>query len=227
MKRLLLLFTMLLCLHTAMAQQFKTSQGITTVTVVKPKSEPKAPKTKKENIFAKERGFEQLAEIGFIMGCDLDNYSLQAQYIAGYRFNKYLFLGGGTGLEMDLGAYCKAIPLYVHVCTHILHKSRWQPFLGLSIGALFGISPSNYKFDMEYLSERGIGGFDFYPKAGLNINPTLGCDYSISDKLSCYCNVGWTMRSLKDFNFQYNNPDIKAIKNRSEHCLTISLGFRF
>ena len=31
-----------------MAQQFKTSQGITTVTVVKPKSEPKAPKTKKE-----------------------------------------------------------------------------------------------------------------------------------------------------------------------------------
>lgn len=100
---------MLLCLHTAMAQQFKTSQGITTVTVVKPKSEPKAPKPKRSRNTQKKAvksGFQHIATVGYNYDIQVFASSINAEYIFGYRFNNYLFAGIGTGLNAYLGTQC-------------------------------------------------------------------------------------------------------------------------
>ena len=91
---------MLLCLHTAIAQQFKTSQGITTVTVVKPKSEPKAPKTKKE----KSQKIEQSS--GIVITAVLKSSGIigNAYYTIGYKFNENIVAGGGVAANSRLRA---------------------------------------------------------------------------------------------------------------------------
>ncbi|MBR7183705.1 MAG: hypothetical protein IKD41_06935 [Alistipes sp.] len=189
MKRFIILAAALLCAVTTNAQQLKTAQGIT----IETEPEPKPKKT-----FAPiERGFEQSVEVGVHSELFYD-VSISGEYIAGYRFNNYLFLGGGTGLEWYINGGDCAIPIYANARLYLLPKSRWQPFVSLSLGALVPIAEGS--------------GFYHYDGTPLHINPTIGVNYQINNKYSCYLNLGYMPRWL----YYYNDP-----------CLTIRLGFTF
>ena len=192
MKRFIILAAALLCAVAANAQQLKTAQGIT----IESEPEPKPKKT----LVPTGRGFEQSVEVGGHLCLeDISDLFVSAEYIAGYRFNNYLFLGGGTGLEWCIYGGDLAIPIYANARLYLLPKSRWQPFVSLSLGALVPLAVGwNYRYN--------------YDGTQLHINPTIGVNYRINNKYSCYLNLGYMPRWL----YYYNDP-----------CLTIRLGFTF
>ena len=195
MKRFIILAAALLCAVATNAQQLKTAQGIT-IETYEPKPEPK-PKKPKKTFASIERGFEQSVEVETAPGLGYGNLFVSAEYIAGYRFNNYLFLGGGTGLEWYINGGDCAIPIYANARLYLLPKSRWQPFISLSLGVLAPIADSDG---------------ECYDGTQLHINPTIGVNYRINNKYSCYLNLGYMPRWL----YYYNDP-----------CLTIRLGFTF
>ena len=88
MKKIIFLAIASLLAVTATAQQLKTAQGITTITTIE----------KPKKVFPIEKGFEQSVELG--VSTDFDGEWIpSAEYIAGYRLTKNIFVGGGTGIE--------------------------------------------------------------------------------------------------------------------------------
>lgn len=198
MRKLVLVVAACLLATTAFAQQLKTAQGITIETYT-PTPEPEPKK-----ILPIEKGFEQSVELGTTPDFGYGFCFLSAEYIAGYRFNDILFVGGGTGLELKLSAaYSLAIPLYATTRAYILPKSRWQPFFGLSLGAVFRV---------------GNDSWWHHSDVGLHLNPSIGVNYRINQKYSCYCAVGYMYRDMES---KYYDEDYSA------NCLSIKLGFTF
>ena len=123
MKRFIILAAALLCAVAANAQQLKTAQGIT----IETEPEPKPKKT----LVPTERGFEQSVEVN--IGSDADYLIVGANYTAGYRFNNYIFAGGGAGLNFWSENGSAIIPVYANVRGYFM-KTRLKPFASLSIG---------------------------------------------------------------------------------------------
>ena len=197
MKRFIILAAALLCAVAANAQQLKTAQGITIETEPEPK--PKKP------LAPTERGFEQSVEVS-VNPCDpYSEIFASAEYIAGYRFNSYLFLGGGTGLELLLNHNSLAMPIYANARLYLLPKSRWQPFVSLSLGAIVPIAND---------------GREQHDGIQRHINPTVGVNYRINNKYSCYLNLGYMPRwtEYERYGFQ---------RDYDYDCVTIRLGFTF
>ena len=201
MKKLVLVVAACLLASTAFAQQLKTAQGITIETYT-PAPEPQPKKEKK--ILPIEKGFEQSVELGTTPDFGYGYFFLSAEYIAGYRFNDILFVGGGTGIDWEVNSGSLAIPLYATTRAYILPKSRWQPFFGLSLGTVFRVS------ELE-------GWYHNHKDVGLHLNPSIGVNYRINQKYSCYCAVG----------YMYRDMEHKYDKDYSAHCLSIKLGFTF
>ena len=197
MKRFIILVAALLCAVTANAQQLKTDQGIT----IETEPEPKPKKT----LVPKERGFERSVEVGVHSEPFLDDVFISGEYIAGYRFNNYLFLGGGTGVELLLKHNSLAIPIYANARLYLLPKSRWQPFVSLSLGAIVPIAND---------------GREQHDGIQRHINPTVGVNYRINNKYSCYLNLGYMPRwtEYERYGFQ---------RDYDYDCVTIRLGFTF
>lgn len=194
MKKLVLVVAACLLASTAFAQQLKTAQGITIETYT-PTPEPEPKK-----ILPIEKGFEQSVELG--ASTDFDGEWIpSAEYIAGYRLTKNIFVGGGTGIEWlkYWSGRSVAMPLYATIRAYTMSQSRWQPVFGLSVGAVFRI----HKINREAA----------HPYIGLHLNPTIGVNYRITQKYSCYCTLGYIPREL--------NYDFYI------HCLSVKLGFTF
>jgi len=208
MKKIIFLAIASLLAVTATAQQLKTAQGITTITTIE---KPKKPKEPKKTLAPIERGFEQSVEVGVSPVLDDGEYFLNLEYIAGYRFNNYLFLGGGTGLEWYINGGALAIPIYANARIYLLPKSRWQPFVSLSLGALVPTEEDGIRYDYNYDGTQ------------LHINPTIGVNYRISNKYSCYLNLGYIPR----WRWRYYYSGYYNVREHDDHCLTIRLGFTF
>lgn len=214
MKKIIFLAIASLLAVTATAQQLKTAQGITTITTIE---KPKKPKEPKKTLAPIERGFEQSVEVGVspavtYTGCVYMNL----EYIAGYRFNKNLFIGGGSGLDLKVCASDNslAIPIYAHARAYSRQFGRWQPYFGISVGTAIGLT-----------SYDGDGYYDYYdyyhPIVGLQLNPTLGCSFRINNSLSCYCSIGWMMKSMN----QYYNGHLDGCI--MDHTISIRIGVTF
>ena len=152
----------------ATAQQLKTAQGITTITTIeKPKKEWKAVPI--------EKGFEQSVELGVSPALGDDLCFLSAEYIAGYRFNDILFVGGGTGFDWEVDEGSLAMPIFANIRAYAMPKSRWQPVFGLSAGVVFKVDGVD---DDRYTTE--------HSPIGIHLNPTIGVNYRINQKYSCF-----------------------------------------
>jgi len=142
-----------------------------------------APSTKAEkrpqsqSLATIQRGFGQYVEISpmfnSISSCN-DSFSTHINYIAGYRFNKNLFLGVGTGVNLNFGHntffygrgggswnYCDvydaslamfSIPVYLHFRVDFGKRAKlWNPYASISAGAQFGIlEPYQHLADRFY-----------------------------------------------------------------------------
>lgn len=202
MKKIIFLAIASLLAVTATAQQLKTAQGITTITTIE------KPKKPKKTLAPIEQGFEQSVEVGVSPVLDDSGSFLNLEYIAGYRFNDYIFTGGGTGLEWHTTGGALAMPIYANARIYLLPKSRWQPFISLSLGVLVPIADSD-------------SDGECYDGIQLHINPTIGVNYRINSKYSCYLNLGYMPR------WTYYDSYYYGYSYYDNHCLTIRLGFTF
>ena len=134
-------------------------------------------------------------------GGDRSVYGLE--YIGGIRFSNLFFLGAGIGInfhsfsdDFDLsysdavGLYCVdcpenlvSVPLYLHTRLYFT-DTRCQPFFALSIGGQI-TGRKDAKFHKAY-----------YNPSCFMINPQLGINYQLNDKLSMYLTAGCMIRDI-------------------------------
>ena len=185
MKRFIAIFVLLLSISISAFAQKNTISGsmiINTTDVIK---------TKK--VFAKAkvvRGFEQEASFAWSVLFDELIHHININYIGGFRFNHYLFVGVGSGLDFGAGYSFKpyvmedrryvsssctedvfdnyydlpiqklSIPLYAHFKVYFM-KTRLAPFLAFSGGVRFSSAKKLEVYSSKYSSNRG-SEFDKY-----------------------------------------------------------------
>lgn len=131
------------------------------------------------------RGYCNSLEVsGSVMPKDL--YNVSAVMVFGYRFNKYIFLGGGLGLSYfhetshwswDNSTYTNhyiGIPVFVRAKFNFT-KRRVSPYFGIDLGGAM-----LWEKDTEYVEPEGR--FLFRPHIGIDIN--------VSDKIKPYIMLG-------------------------------------
>lgn len=200
------------------AQLITTSQ---TTTTTKKIEKVKKPRTILPPV---ARGFEHSVEFTNKFFDD-PYYSGGLDYILGYRFSNYFFLGAGLGLNFHDeygdhkyrdGGYKYSydipvgIPLYLHARIYFT-KTRCQPFLSLSTGVYF-CSPCSYF-----------------------INPMVGVNYRITSTVGMYLTVGYsgnTKRRAYYYSSNWNNnleislgctfssSDVKKVINEAKNLIS-------
>ncbi len=187
-----LLSLSLLCPIVSSAQLITTSQTTTTTKTVK--------KTRKV-LDPVARGFEHSVEFTNRMLGDDAYYIGGLDYILGYRFGNYLFLGGGLGLNFPGNDCFIGIPVYLHGRTYFT-KTRCQPYFSLSTGVVL----------TEY--------FSFF------INPMAGVNYRISNTVGIYLAMGYNFDTHQANQFEislgctFSTSDVKKVINDAKHLIT-------
>ena len=223
MKRIFILFV--LCLIPLMAEAQLVKSSTMTVTKEKKKLEPVKPR------------FQQSVEFSSHM---LYQYYISTKYIAGYRFNNWFFLGGGTGFTFNtwpkgshehyysedyksISDKVVNIPLFVHLRTY-LTRSRVNPYIGLSAGGL--------------LSTKGHATCDYYESGTCNyieyeysncrgmIEPSFGINIRLKRKLDLYLAFS-ALTTFEPYCVRNSYEDNPTVTHRPDISLGFNLGMSF
>ena len=126
-------------------------------------------------------GYEQYVSLAYNLELSYFAHSATLNYIGGYRFNKHLFLGLGTGLSINgtsdglngfaihnFGGYelektttsygyntLISIPVFAHFRTDFARQHRWNPYIALSVGAELATKPISVATDSGIYSHNG------------------------------------------------------------------------
>ena len=221
MKRLLIiifLFSFLLpgCFELIAQGSVQGGMVIQTTTVHKKKKEKK-PKKEIEPV---KPGFQHSLVAAFNTEFD-DCFRGGLDYIAGYRFNRWLYAGVGLGLSFEDGDdyyYYKyddlrpefTVPLYLHAKAYVnLANKRYAPFFALSTGV-------NIATDLEVRDE-------YYNPTYLFIEPAVGLSYRLTSKINTYLQLGMNLHGLSDlYDTRPNEYDTYP-----EFDMSIKLGVEF
>lgn len=197
--------------------------AITTKTITKHKKEKKVIPQ-----YLRPLGFRQMAEL------NLGTINLGVDYVAGYKFNQYFFLGAGFGLEAiyDSHMSCSLVdknkiaykhtafnfPIYVNAKGYFT-KTRVQPYLDLSLGGHFG-------------DARGLAGvlFDFGPGINVYINEKLAF-YAVI-KGAIITQTAYRLEDHWHYNLQhqrvYDYTSVEYLESsRPEISMQVHIGLEF
>lgn len=236
MKKTFILFV--LCLVPVMAGAQMISSSTMTVTKIqkvkeKKKLEPVQPR------------FQQSVEFSFNL---FDEFYISTKYIAGYRFNNWFFLGGGTGLTFMIwgGGYndhyhynhylygnnnssisntLVNIPLFLHLRTY-LTRSRVNPYIGLSAGGLLstkGNTDCKYYNDETKKSE--VFNYEFSNCRGM-IEPSFGINIRLKRKWDLY--LAFTaLTTFEPYCYRPSDNSTPSVVHRPSVSLGFNLGMSF
>ena len=117
-------------------------------------------------------------------------YNVSATMVFGYRFNKYIFLGGGLGLSYfheeehwswepssDINHYV-GIPVFVRAKFNFT-KKRVSPFFGIDLGGA-----------MFWEAKKDNDSYYYEPDGYFLFRPHIGLDINVSEKIKPYIMVG-------------------------------------
>ena len=184
-------------------------------------------------------GFQQSVTAAFMMGIDADCYRGEIDYIAGYRFNNYLFAGVGIGLNYDdegeWDYYSEkttelywaeprnmySIPLYAHARAY-LGKKRCQPFFAFSAGANIGLPAMTIMLnDSDYctLYSETIEFVTYL------FEPAFGLDVRLKSSISINLQLGLTIHGAP--RMRLSDSTHAQIYQKAECDAVIKLGCNF
>lgn len=173
----------------------------------KVKAAKKAEKAKLAKIAAEKRrkdyavvqnGFGSLVDVSYTNGLNYPFPSLGVNYIAGYRFNNQIYLGGGVGVlwNMHEGQAIRSlamtydsnflnpglisVPIFAYFKANFIDR-RCSPFFAISVGGNFS-SKQTLILDLCDVQYSTIGVF---------INPQLGINFRTTTKTSIYFTGGF------------------------------------
>lgn len=200
--------------------------------IAKEKEEKAAAKKAKRDALRVEcaehvKGYESFVNLSYNK-MNNNNYA-GVDYIGGYRFNNYLFLGVGAGanmrriapvnyvemnesLELSLGAVY--FPMYAHFRAQLLNR-RCTPFVALSAGYNISLPQS---FDLELTRIN-------YNASGMFLNPQVGLTYRVKPKFGIYCAVGLNASMMPEC--IANTGYSATIKHGFKCGFNINLGISF
>lgn len=186
------------------------------------------PKTQKETpaIKRKEKGYNQFVDLSYSY-CSVTDF-LGVNYIGGYRFNPYFFLGLGTGINFSLATpdksklylpFCRPttlnVPIYIHFKANFT-KSNWSPYASMSIGGR--VSKKVHQTDGDFYIN--------YNQSGLFGDVSFGIDRNITKNLSLYLGVGYKIESF--LYAKYRDDYVGLVQgNKLLHGFSLHVGLSF
>ena len=204
----------------------------------KEKEKPTQKQSVKMQLKEPQKGFQQSVELslfnytkkqGFILPSGID-------YIAGYRFNDYVYLGGGAGVGLFMmpilpkfeyhNLYMDGADVNVDISLHAnfrvyLTKTRVQPFIDLSIGGKFPI-PSKRELGFEFYN---YNGSIEYSIAGVLLQSGFGVNYRINKKVGVYAKLNYNGSSMRTPVEAYSTKIL--VKHKMYHGVSLSVGCTF
>lgn len=174
----------------------------------------------------KEKGYNQFVDLSYSY-CSVTDF-LGVNYIGGYRFNPYFFLGLGTGVNFSLATpdksklylpFCRPttlnVPIYIHFKVNFT-KSNWSPYASMSIGGRV-----SKKVHQTY------GDFYInYNQSGLFGDVSFGIDRNITKNLSLYLGVGYKIESF--LYAKYRDDYVGLVQgNKLLHGFSLHVGLSF
>ena len=155
---------------------------------------------KRRKLYAeKQSGFASIANLSYMVGMGGINPSIGINYIAGYRINNLLYVGGGTGVNINLGAgpsvrgiaepysgtnilnpCLVSVPVFAYFRANFLNR-RCSPFFALSAG---GNLSAKQTLHLDLCDVK-------YSNMGMFINPQLGVNFRTTTKTAAYFAVGF------------------------------------
>lgn len=162
---------------------------------------------------------------------DGSGVSVNVNYIGGYRFNSHLFLGLGTGINMngEKGKYTLhtssadaqifvtyfphsfiSIPIYLHFRADFgKAQNLWRPYMSVSAGYHMSVSPiasalsDNFWCDLEYATEGFWSMEEITNKKnkGLLADINFGINRKLSEKLGMYLGVGLKLEPREELGY--------------------------
>lgn len=128
------------------------------------------------------RGFAKSLEVAASVLPSPKNFDVSVVMITGYRFNKFVFLGGGIGvsyLQGDTWGYYDdedpnrlvGIPVFLRAKFNFT-KTKVSPYFGVDLGGAM------------------LWNNDNYLEGALIFRPHIGLDINVSDKIKPYIMVG-------------------------------------
>lgn len=202
--------------------------------VAKAKAEKRAEIAAQKEIPAikrKEKGYNQFVDLSYSY-CSVTDF-LGVNYIGGYRFNPYIFLGLGTGVNLSLATpdksklylpFCRPttlnVPIYIHFKANFT-KSNWSPYASMSIGGRI-----SQKVSQKVHQTENDDFYINYNQSGLFGDITLGVDRKVTEKLSLYLGIGYKMESF--LYAKYKEDYIGFVYgNKLLHGFSLHLGLSF
>lgn len=175
---------------------------------------------------AQNKGYEGIFNTNILLDMWYDELFAGAKYTNGYRFNKHLFIGGGSGFfiatklgndELKIGTdyNYKVLDNYLQLVIPIFStikvnftKTRVSPFFLLDLGYNIG-NTNNYNDVIT---------------SGVFIFPNFGMDVNIGDEMKYAFIVQAGLNLQPNYNlvnFPYRSSDVPRCK------FSINFGFRF
>jgi len=177
-------------------------------------------------IKAQNKGYEGIVNTNILLDMCYDEMFLGAKYTNGYRFNKYIFIGGGAGFfiatklgddDFRIGTEYNSkildyylqfiVPVFSTIKVNFTEK-RVSPFFLLDLGYNIGNS-TNY-------NDVITSGFFIFPNFGMDVN--------IGDEMK------YAFIVQAGVNFQANTNIVNSFGRRSDvpRCkFSINFGFKF
>jgi hypothetical protein len=146
----------------------------------------------KPELVMKQKGYRNITETGIIFGKGTNNnygyyygynrndFGVQLHTINGYQFNRFLFAGGGMGIERFISYRQSFAPFYLRLSSDLL-KKRVTPYVFTDIGyALFWINDLGYDSYNYYNNKGGLylqagGGVRIFTRSKTSVH--IGAAY--------------------------------------------------
>ncbi len=160
---------------------------------------------KRKKMYAEQQsGFASIADLSYMVGVGGVHSGIGINYIAGYRINNLLYVGGGTGVNLNFGAGpskrgilyhysgtkhlnpCLAsVPLFAYFKANFLNR-RCSPFFALAAGGNFS---GKQTLHLDLCDVK-------YSNTGVFANTQLGVNYRTTTKTAVYFAVGFQAVSV-------------------------------
>ena len=240
MKRLLIIvfllsFLLTECFELNAQNNIRGGMTINTTTIYQKKKE-------KKQLAPVKLGFQHTLTANYISEFD-DCYKGGIDYIAGFRFNRWLYAGVGLGLSFEAGddfyRYYSSgddirpeftVPLYLHAKAYVnLANKRYAPFFALSTGVNIAGSVEVEYYNYWYSNGRynSVTYYDKYNPTNIFVEPAIGFDYRLTSKISAYLQLGLNVHSVSYMNTFSTVEEKVYCENDAECDMSIKLGFVF
>lgn len=129
---------------------------------------------------------------GYSVGVgDITSDRINLHTVHGVRFNPYVFLGGGVGLDFyDMDDSEIAMPIYFNAKGYLPVSPKMNMFLSLDLGSSIGVSDG------------------FSELSGLLITPAVGVNFKVSQKNSLSLSVGYHAQQWTEDSISVNTDEI-------------------